>query len=112
MVTISKIRTLARALPEVEEATSYGTLAFKVRGKLMARLKEDNETLVVRVTWLERERLLAIWPEVFSLTEHYRTHPWVLLRLPATSPAQAKASLLHAWHQSAPLSLQRSTELK
>ena len=75
----------------------------------MARLKEDAQTLVVRVAWEERERLLAVYPEVFFLTEHYRSGPWVLARLSATTVAQAKASLLHAWRQSAPLSLQRKS---
>ena len=93
------------ALPGVEESTSYGTAALKVRGKLMARLKEDAQTLVLRVTWDERERLLAVYPEVFFLTEHYRNHPWVLVRLAAATPSQLKAGLVHAWQQSAPRSL-------
>jgi hypothetical protein len=109
MVTFAKIKTLAFALAGVEEGTSYGTPALKVRGKLMARLKEDEETLVLRVTWEERERLLAVYPEVFYLTEHYRTGPWVLIRMSAATEAQAKASLLHAWNQSAPSSLQRNS---
>jgi hypothetical protein len=108
MVTFSKITTLAAELPEVEESTSYGTPAFKVRGKLIARLKEDNETLAVRVAWEERERLLAVQPEVFFLTEHYREHPWVLVHLAEANVAQAKAFLLHAWQQAAPAALQRS----
>jgi len=37
------------ALPEVELSTSYGTPALKVRGKLIARLKEDGESIVVPV---------------------------------------------------------------
>ena len=109
MVSFEKVKALASALPAVEEATSYGTPALKVRGKLMARLKEDNETLVVRVAWEERERLLAVAPEAFFLTEHYRNHPWVLLRLPVASVSQAKAALLHAWQQTAPLSMHRAS---
>ena len=109
MITFSKVKALASALPEVEEGTSYGTPALKVRAKLMARLKEDGKTLVLRVTWEERERLLAVCPEVFFLTEHYRSGPWVLARLSAATAAQANTSLLHAWQQSAPLSLQRKS---
>jgi hypothetical protein len=33
------VRQLALALPEVTEGTSYGTPAFHVRGKLLARLR-------------------------------------------------------------------------
>lgn len=111
MVTFDKVITLASSLAEVEEGTSYGTPALKVRGKLMARLKDDGETLVVRVAWDERERLLATTPDVFYVTEHYRTGPWLLIRLHAATVAQVKASLLHAWQESAPRSLQRSKEV-
>ena len=34
--TFDTVRDLARALPSVEEGGSANTLAFKVRGKLMA----------------------------------------------------------------------------
>jgi hypothetical protein len=108
MVHFGKVKALATALLQVEESPSYGTPAFKVRDKLMARLKEYAETLVVRVAWEQRERLLATYPEVFFLTDHYRSVPWVLLRLAEASTSQAKAALLHAWQQSAPISLQRS----
>ena len=47
MVTFAKIKRLASALAEVEQSTSYGTPAFKVLGKLVARLEADEETLVL-----------------------------------------------------------------
>src|SRR5262249_55743543 len=105
MVSFARVKKFAAALPGVEESTSYGTPALKVRGKLMARLKEDHETLVLRISWEERERVLAVHPEVFFLTDHYRNYPWVLLRLPAATPSQVRAGLLHAWQQSAPRAL-------
>ena len=54
-VTWSTVRALALALPGVEESTSYRTPAMKVRGKLIARLKEDGETIVVPMTIDERD---------------------------------------------------------
>lgn len=48
MVTYDIIRELARRFPGVEEGTSYGTGALKVKGKLLVRLKEDGETIVLR----------------------------------------------------------------
>ena len=105
MATYESVRKTALALSGVEESTSYGTAALKVRGKLMARLKEDNETLVLRVKWEERQRLLAVHPEQFFLTEHYRSGPWVLLRLKLASVAQVRKALSHAWQESAPKSL-------
>jgi len=68
-------------LPGVEEGTSYGTAAFKVGGKLIARLKEDGETLVVGTTFEEREGLMAEEGETYFITDHYLNYPWVLVRL-------------------------------
>ena len=47
-VTFQTVATAACKLPEVEISKSYGTPALKVRGKLLARLHEDGETLVLR----------------------------------------------------------------
>ena len=72
---------LGLALPGAEESTSYGTPALKVSGTLFARLWEDAETLVVRTTFEEREDMLAAEPRIYHLTDHYVSHPWVLVRL-------------------------------
>jgi hypothetical protein len=37
MVTVDKLRELALAPPEVEAGTAYGTLAFRVKRKFLAR---------------------------------------------------------------------------
>ena len=71
-VTFETVRQLALALPHVEEGTSYGTTAFKVKGKLIARLREDGDSLVVRIDLLKREILMNAEPETFYITEHYR----------------------------------------
>jgi hypothetical protein len=91
-----------RTLPEVEEGTSYGTPALKVRGKLFVRLKEDGETVVLRTDPDEREYLLHHDPEVFSITPHYIDYPWVLALLPAMSSQQMREMVLGAWRRAAP----------
>jgi hypothetical protein len=70
-VTFKDVRKLAWALQNVEESTSYGTPAFKVDGKLIARLKEDGESLVVGTTFEEREEMMATEPETYYITDHY-----------------------------------------
>lgn len=96
---------LGLALPEVEESTSYGTPALKVKGKLMARLKEDGESVAIRTTWEERERLLMVEPETYYITDHYRDHPWVLIRLPQAHRDGATRRLAQAWLLAASKSL-------
>ena len=85
MVTFEQVRKIALALQNVEEGTSYGTAAFKTSGKLLARLKEDGDSLVVGTTFEERDEMLAADPETYYITDHYLKYPWVLVRLSRVS---------------------------
>jgi hypothetical protein len=96
------VRTVRRGLPGTEEATSYGTAALKVRGKLFARLKEDGVTLVLRSSFEDRDFLLQAHPDVFSLTDHYRDYPYVLVRLSRVRRAQLRELLEIGWRAVAP----------
>ena len=73
---------LALALPGVELGTSYGTPAIKVKGKFMARLRNEAEGgLAIRCDFFDRQMLLQAAPEAFYLTDHYRDYPMILIRL-------------------------------
>jgi len=86
MVTFEQVRKMALALPDVEEGTSYGTAAFKTAGKLLARLKEDGDSLVVATTFEERDEMIDAEPGTYYITDHYLKYPWVLVRLSRVSP--------------------------
>lgn len=92
-------------LPGVAEGSSYGTPAFKVRGKLFARLHQDGESLVVRVDPEQRELLLRAGDEAFFITDHYRDHPWMQVRLAVVDHGQLQALLHYAWRLRAPPAL-------
>ncbi|MDB4948665.1 MAG: hypothetical protein JWM27_1314 [Gemmatimonadetes bacterium] len=47
-VAFGQVRGMALALPGVEEGTSYGTPALRVRGRFFLRLKEDGGTRVLK----------------------------------------------------------------
>jgi hypothetical protein len=96
-----RVLAAASALPEVEESTSYGTAALKVRGKLFARLKEDGSTLVVRVGD-EREALILAAPKTFFVTAHYENYPWVLVDLNVVTPEVLRDVVTAAWLLQAP----------
>jgi hypothetical protein len=93
------VTRLAQPLPDIEVSTSYGTPALKVGGKLIARLKEDGESLVLRTDFLDREFLMRTRPETFFITEHYRGYPWVLVRLAMVSEGQLAELLDDAWRR-------------
>jgi hypothetical protein len=96
-VTWSTVRALALALPGVEESTSYRTPAMKVRGKLIARLKEDGETIVVPMTIDERDVRIEADPDVFFVTDHYVPWPYVLVRLAKVTRTDLRELLQDAW---------------
>jgi hypothetical protein len=93
---------VARQFPGVEESTSYGTPALKVRGTLLARLHDDGETLVLRTTFVDRDLLLQAHPKTYFLTDHYRDYQWVLVRLSHIGPSELRDRLEEAWRRIAP----------
>ena len=89
-MTFDDVRKFALVWPEVEDATSYGTPALKIRKKLLARLKEDGDSLVMPgVPPEERDILVERDPQVFYFTDHYKDYPIVLARL-----SKAKRSIV------------------
>lgn len=102
-LTFKDVTALASTLPGVEVSTSYGTPSLKVRGKLFARLKEDGETLVLRAPEVVRTHLIQSDPDVVFVTDHYRDHPWVLVRLSAIRAAQLQPLLADAWRDVSPI---------
>jgi hypothetical protein len=81
LVTYDTVRRVALALPNVQEGTSYGTPALKVKGKLFVRLHQDLDKIVVRMPFDRREELMAGDPETYFITDHYRDYPWILVSL-------------------------------
>jgi len=101
--TVEQVRRLALALPDVEEGVCHGTCAFYVRRKLMLRMWEDGETLVVRVPQEKRAALIRENPDVLWVTDHYRNYPAVLLNLLAVKRELLRRLIEGAWRlQAAP----------
>jgi hypothetical protein len=100
--TFDIVCEIARRLPGAEESTSYGTPAFKVKGKLFARFHQDGESLVVSVDFDEREEMMNAAPEKFYITDHYRNYPWMLVRLSEVRPEELRDLLLGSWRRAAP----------
>ena len=99
-MTFDDVRKLALAWPEVEDGTSYGTPALKVRKKMLVRLKEDGDSLVVPSVPLdEREMLVEKEPKIFYYTDHYRDYPMVLIRLSKAKRATIEPFLRRRWRE-------------
>jgi hypothetical protein len=98
VVTFDDVRKIALAWPEVTDGSSYGTPALKVRKKLLARLREDGDSLVMPgVPQDERDMLVERAPQVFYFTDHYRDYPMVLIRLSKGKRTDVEPLLRRHW---------------
>jgi hypothetical protein len=103
--SLATVRKLLLALPGVEEGPCYGTAGWRVKGRFLARIKEDGETLVVKCGDDERDFRMQANPEVFFITDHYRGWPTVLVRLNKVKLSDLREVLRQAWLLNAPARL-------
>ncbi len=88
-------------MPGVEEGTSYGSPALKIRGELMACIavhkSAEPNTLAVRMDFDQRDALIAEDPDTYYLKDHYVNYPVVLVRLGQIYPDALRDLLGMAW---------------
>ena len=111
-VPLERARSVLLDFPGVEEGPCYGTPGFRVMGKFLARLREDGETLVVKCGFVERDLRIQYDPETFFTTDHYRSHPSVLVRLRTVRIADLHEVVEKAWRLSAPKRLVRQLDAR
>ena len=111
-MTFDAVRKIAMALDGVEEATSYGTPAFKAGGTLIARLRDDIGALVVRMSIEDRGELIAADPETYFITDHYLEYPYILVNLARANPDAMRDLLLGAWKGALAAAKPRGTRRK
>ena len=111
-VTYETVRQLALALPGVEEGLSNGAPVLRVRGKLMARFQQDDESLLIKIDYFNRDILLNADPQTFYVTDFYRCYPMVLVRLSAIDSKVMRDLLEQAWRLVAPKRLVEAYDSK
>lgn len=111
MLTWQDLVDLAHELPEIEESTSYGRPALKVRGKFVAAMRTNPDAVVLRCDLDEKPLLLEARPDILFETPHYHGWGYVLLRLEA-SREEAREFLTDSWLLAAPKKLAESVSLE
>jgi hypothetical protein len=103
MVTWDEVRALALELPEVQEVTSWGRPAFKVRGKTFAGASRHDGALWARCDRDERPMLVASNPTVYRLTPHFEKAPaFLLVWLEHAELEDVRERLIDGWLIKAP----------
>ncbi|HUG18782.1 MAG TPA: MmcQ/YjbR family DNA-binding protein [Planctomycetaceae bacterium] len=86
-------------MPGSREELSYGTPGFKVGKKLIARMHQTEDAIVIRLDSVEEQAtLIASDPDTFYITDHYIGYAAILVR--PTIPDEALFDLLEqAWRR-------------
>jgi len=72
--------------------------SFLVNGHFLARFRDDDTVLVVRLSSIDdRDVLMQVNPRAFFFTDHYRDYPAVLIRLADVPKALLRDVLNAAW---------------
>lgn len=101
-----RVLKIALELPGMEESRSYGTPSIKVKGRIVARLRsEDEGGLAIRCDFVDRHMLMQADPETFYLTDHYLDYPMVLIDLARVRWDAMPQLLEQAWRMVAPAAL-------
>ena len=96
------VRGVALKLPFVEEGTAYGNPAFRVKGKYMGGLREDGDTLSIKVEKIERDMMIQSEPEKYFITDHYLNYDYVVVRLAHVTEDDLHYLFKQAWRLAAP----------
>ena len=99
MPTWEDVVEISMRFPRVEEKTSYGTPALKVKSRGgICRMRTDPDALVLRVIDMEeREALLQGDPATFFTIPHYDGYPYVLAHLDRIDRQELGELLEEAW---------------
>jgi hypothetical protein len=100
------VRKVGLALPGVEATTRYdGSPVLKAGGVFMAGIamhpSAEPGTLVVKMALDDRAVLLEEAPETYYVTDYYRPHPVVLVRLSQVNQDALRDLLSMSWRMAA-----------
>ena len=101
MITFAKIERLARAFPGAVTSTSYGTPAIKVGKKLILRMHQKEDAIVMMLATVKKQsELIAQDPMAFYITDHYADYAAVLIR-PTIEIDRLRVLFESAWRRAA-----------
>lgn len=106
MPTFEDVRSIARALPEVEEHVTWGTdVNFRIRNKMFVIGGEDADRISVKATPIAQAELLDLDPATFASAPYVGRFGWVTVDLGRVDRAMLEGLLRDAWRSTAPAKL-------
>jgi len=100
-ITFDTVRKMGLRLPGVEESSGAWGPALRVKGQLLAcpaiNKSAEPGSIVVRVTFDQRDELIGEAPDIYYVTDHYVNYPSVLVRLSRIDPDALRGLLRMSW---------------
>ncbi len=94
----SDVLRIGLALADVEESTSYGQPALKLRKRTFVTMSSHEAgALVVHIPVEEQPLRIAARPDVYFITPHYEGYGSVLLRLELVDEDELAGAIEDAW---------------
>ena len=87
---------LAAQLDGVSERSHAGALAWRYRGRLVAR-QLDERHIVIRASFEFRDLLLHSFPETFSVPARFEKHMMIVADLENGNPDAIEDAVIGAW---------------
>ena len=95
MLTRKEGWKIALAIPGSEEVLWFNKPAVFLHGQFLTKVHDKEEAMTMRVSSMEmRDMMLEAEPELFYITDHYRSFPFILARLSALTPKVLKDMLV------------------
>ena len=101
MISTDTVARMALALPEVEAKDHMGRPSFRVRNKIFATLRADENRAVLKLPLLDQELVVRTNPAAFALAP-WEHQGWTFVQLDQVEAAAFETLLVLAWQNVAP----------
>ena len=111
MVSKTQYEKIALSFEGTELKPHYGQPSVMAFGKFLTRLRAEDDLIVMRTGSIdERDMLLEMDPQTFTLTEHYRNYPAILARRTKLDARRLRHMLEQHWRRIAPKKLAKKAD--
>jgi hypothetical protein len=106
VATFDDVRSIAMALPEVEEKLTWGTdVTFRIRDKMFVVGADGSDGISLKASLEAQTDLIDLDPETFSVAAYVGRYGWVSIKLERIDRELLEKLLRDAWRATAPKKL-------
>jgi hypothetical protein len=96
-VTVVELRAFVLSLPDAIEASHQGRPDFRVAGKIMVNLDEDDRVITIKLDLDEQAALLGRADGAFGPSGGWAKHGWTDIHLDAADDEEVRELITDAW---------------